>query len=88
VSDCSFRIPFSGDADALIRKARQAITGAGGSFEGDSASGRFTLSIIGKMDGNYRVDGDALHVVISKKPLMIACSRIEKELKNYLQQEL
>jgi hypothetical protein len=87
MSDCSFSIPFDGDPGSLITTARTAITEAGGRFSGDNASGEFSLSLIGTLKGSYSVEGQSLNIVISKKPAILSCGRIEKELKKYLQKE-
>ena len=84
---CQFSIPFEGDAIELTGKARTAITGAGGQFEGDDRVGQFSISTpVGKIAGKYTVSDDrqSLHVQIDDKPFFISCGQIEGQLKKSL----
>jgi hypothetical protein len=84
---CQFTIPFDGSAADLTGKARTAITGAGGNFEGDENVGQFSISTpVGKITGSYTVGDDrqALHVHIEDKPFFISCGQIEGQLKKSL----
>jgi len=85
---CDFTIPFEGNAADLTGKARKAITGAGGNFEGDDNTGNFSISTpVGKITGTYAIggDGQALQVHIEDKPFFISCSQIEGQLKKSLE---
>lgn len=83
---CDFSIPFSGDPQAMLAKARSAVQGRGGDFNGTADSGDFTVSIFGnKIVGNYTLAGQTLHVNITDKPFMVPCSAIESFLKGQLQ---
>lgn len=78
---CQFNIPFSGEAENLVSRARQAIEGAGGAFMGNSTEGNFRAKTpIGSIQGSYQVEGQQISLAITKKPLLLSCSRIEKEL--------
>jgi hypothetical protein len=84
---CQFIIPFEGNATDLTGKARTAITGAGGDFQGDDNAGQFSISTpVGKITGSYTVggEGQALHVRIEDKPFFISCGQIEGQLKKSL----
>jgi hypothetical protein len=86
---CQFTIPFEGNATELTGKARTAITGAGGNFEGDDNTGQFSIATpVGKISGSYTVSGDrqSLHVDIADKPFFITCGQIEGQLKKSLGQ--
>lgn len=82
---CQFRIPFSNSADHLMDRARQEITQASGSFEGDGSQGRFQVkTALGTIGGSYQVAGQEVLMVIEKKPFLLSCKRIEKELRGVI----
>lgn len=82
---CDFSIPFSGNADAVLAKARSAVQSQGGNFNGDASGGDFNVSVFGnKIVGNYTVNGQTLNINITDKPFMVPCSAIESFLKGQL----
>lgn len=82
---CDFLIPFSGDAESVLAKAKTAVQSQGGSFTGDSNSGDFNVSVFGnKIVGNYSVSGQTLNINITDKPFIVPCSAIESFLKGQL----
>ena len=82
---CDFSIPFSGNAEDVLAKAKKAVEGQGGNFTGDTSRGDFDVSVFGnKIVGNYAVNGQTLDVNITDKPFMVPCSAIEGFLKNQL----
>ena len=82
---CSFSVDFEESAEALAGRARQAISGAGGQFEGGAEDGCFTLaSPMGSVEGHYHIAGQTIHVTLSKKPRAVPCKRIEALLAAYL----
>jgi hypothetical protein len=82
---CNFKVPFSGAAADIVTKARTAIGGAGGNFNGDDNTGSFDISTMaGDVRGSYTVSGDALEVTITDKPIFLPCDMIEAQLKQYL----
>jgi hypothetical protein len=82
---CDFSLPFSGNPEDVLGKARKAVEGQGGNFSGDANGGNFDVSIFGnKIVGNYTVSGQTLHITITDKPFMVPCSAIEGFLKNQL----
>jgi len=82
---CNFKVPFSGNAADIITKARGAIGGAGGNFNGDAATGSFDISTMaGDVRGSYTVNGNTLEVNITDKPMFLPCDMIEAQLKQYL----
>ena len=65
--------------------AKNAIRGAGGEFEGNDETGEFRLSTpVGSVKGNFTIEDSTLVVNISDKPMFITCSKIEKEIRKYL----
>lgn len=82
---CDFSIPFSGNADAILAKARSTVQGQGGDFNGDTNSGEFNVSVFGnKIVGQYTVSEQTLNINITDKPFMVPCSAIESFLKGQL----
>lgn len=85
MSACNFVIPFSGNADDILSKAKSAIHGQGGNFNGDEKAGDFDVSIFGNLiKGSYTATGQNLNIVIDSKPFIVPCSTIESFLKNKL----
>ncbi|HET7896677.1 MAG TPA: hypothetical protein VFL47_03390 [Flavisolibacter sp.] len=82
---CDFSIPFSGNAEAVLAKARNAVQSQGGSFNGDTNSGDFHVSVFGnKIVGSYTVSEQTLNINITDKPFMVPCSAIENFLAGQL----
>lgn len=78
---CNFTIPFSGEAETIMNKAKKAVEGQGGNFTGDIVSGNFDVTLFGNtIAGSYSVNGQNLEVIISDKPFMIPCNAIESFL--------
>ena len=82
---CQFSIPFAGDALSLTKRANGEITRIGGVFRGDANSGIFRAKTpIGSVEGTYEVAGQEISLTISKKPFLLSCKRIEKELRGVI----
>lgn len=82
---CDFSLPFSGEPESVLAKARKAVEGQGGNFNGDTSRGDFHVSVFGnKIVGNYTVSGQTLNINITDKPFMVPCSAIEGFLKNQI----
>lgn len=78
---CQFNIPFSGDGESLIKRAKQELSKAGGTFNGDAAQGNFEVKTpVGSIEGNYNIAGQQIFISITDKPFFISCERIQKEL--------
>ena len=78
---CQFNLSISSDPTALIRRAKQEIERAGGSLNGDASQGTFQAKTpIGSIQGSYTVGDQQITLSIAKKPLLLSCKRIEKEL--------
>ncbi len=82
---CQFTIPFTGSGDALIARAKQEIENLGGSITGDSSTGNFKIETpIGTIVGSYSIISNEISIDIAKKPFLVSCSRIEKELRGVM----
>ncbi|MFN8244967.1 MAG: hypothetical protein U0T56_01100 [Ferruginibacter sp.] len=85
MSACEFSIPFSKPADEILNKIRSAIQSQGGQFEGDTASGKFSVEVFGNaIAGSYTSSGQTLNITIDEKPFLIPCSAIEGFLSKQL----
>ena len=82
---CNFNIPFSGSAQEVLNKARNAVQSQGGTFDGDTNAGNFHVSVFGNtIAGAYTVSGQVMEIVIDSKPFLLPCSAIEGFLKNQI----
>lgn len=82
---CQFSIPYSGDAESLLQRARQEIERAGGVLSGSITQGNFQAKTpIGSIQGTYQFAGEEIVLSIIKKPLLLTCKRIEKELRGVM----
>ena len=85
MADCNFSIPFSGEPQQVLNKARGAVQSQGGTLTGDDNSGQFHLSVFGStIAGQYKVEGNNLQIQVTDKPFMIPCSTIESFLSKQL----
>ena len=67
-----FSYPLEMGADLFLQKARKAAARYGARLTGDQQSGRFTGQ---GLEGEYRIDGQTLHLILSKKPVFISQSK-------------
>ncbi|RYZ22196.1 MAG: hypothetical protein EOO16_10045 [Chitinophagaceae bacterium] len=79
---CHFSLPISSDPQTALDKARKAVQSQGGTFNGDTSSGNFSVSVFGNtIAGNYNVNGANLVIDITEKPFLLPCPAIESYLK-------
>ena len=82
---CNFSFPFSGSAESVLDRARNAVQGQGGAFVGNQNSGTFQVSVFGSaIKGSYQVNGQVLNIKIDSKPFIVPCSTIEGFLRNQI----
>jgi hypothetical protein len=83
MSACNLSIPFSGESETILGKAKAAIESQQGIFTGDTNSGNFEVTVFGNtIRGNYIVSGQDLNITITHKPFLVPCSTIESFLKS------
>ncbi len=86
MSKCTIHIDFNTTADQLVSQAQAAIINAGGQFSGDTGSGDFGISTpLGSVKGTYTIVGQQIIILITDKPFLVSCNKIETELRRYLQ---
>lgn len=85
-ASCQFTLPFSGSAQDFVNKARQKVQGAGGTFNGNTSNGSFSvpIPIVGSVEGNYQINGQQVSINITKKPFVISCSAIESYVRSQI----
>ncbi len=83
---CKFSITFPGPKEPLLDNLRTAILQVNGTFEGDELGGVFRGNTpLGSFSGRYDIVDDDININIEDKPFLIGCSRIEKEIRDYLE---
>ena len=79
-----FDVPVPADLPAVIARVRALIVGQGGSFAGDQTAGRFAgPTPIGPVEGRYTVQGAAIRITITSKPMLAPCGAIETRIREY-----
>lgn len=82
---CQFSIEFSGAAEELLQKAKDGITQARGSFEGDTSQGSFKVPTpLGEIKGAYTIEASVITITVGDKPMLLGCGRIESELRKFM----
>lgn len=85
MADCNFTVPFSGNAEDVFNKVKNAIESQGGICNGDAQKGSFSIEVFGnKIAGDYAVSGNNLSILINEKPFFVPCATIENLLKSKL----
>jgi hypothetical protein len=85
MAKCNFNIDFTEPIETLIEKAKDVITSTGGTFEGDTVRGHYSIPTkLGKITGDYSVSGSSIAFAITDRPGLVGCNRIENELRKYL----
>ena len=83
MSACTFSIPFSGEAEIILKKAKAAVEGQDGNFTGDINSGNLEVTVFSNtIKANYNVSGQSFNLTITDKPFFVPCSTIESFLKS------
>ncbi len=81
----SFSVSFTGPATDTLAKARGAIEGAGGTFNGDDAKGDFIVQTpAGKVKGTYAISGQTFTVNVTDKPFIVPASAIESQVRKFV----
>jgi hypothetical protein len=79
--DCKpFHQSFTGSAQDLINKAQKEITKNGGTFNGNTSSGSFSVK---KIKGNYTISGQKITITIIDQDVY-PCSLIHDYIKAHI----
>ena len=85
MSKCIISIKVGEEHRELMNVAKKAIKKAGGDFSGDDTAGSFTIpTSIGKIAGDYTIEGSTFMLKVTHKPLLVPCKVIESEIKKYM----
>ena len=83
---CAFIITYPHSKEAAIQKLTDAVLSRAGIFKGDSTQGYFRVNTrVGIFEVKYMIDKDDITVNVLKKPVLISWKRIEKEVREYLE---
>ena len=82
--DCEFDIHYAMTPEELVEKAATGIKNQGGEFEGDTNSGSFSMRNPVIIRGNYTINGQVVHVAITKRPLVVPCNIIKNKLEELI----
>lgn len=79
-----FDIPIPTDLPGVLARVQSLVVGEGGQFAGDAAAGRFAgASPFGPIEGRYAVQGGAIRITITSKPMLAPCGAIEARIRQY-----
>ncbi len=79
-----FDIPIPADVHATLARVQELIVREGGRFSGDAVAGRFSgVSPVGPVEGRYTVQGAAIRITITNKPMLAPCAAIEARIRKY-----
>lgn len=85
MADCNFSLNIPGSAADIVTKIQSQIQRQGGSFNGNEASGSFSVKVLGSaIAGAYTIAGSQMDVVINDKPFFVGCGQIESFLQSQL----
>jgi len=79
-----FDVPVPDDLPGVIARLQVMIVSEGGQFVGDETAGRFSgTSPLGAIEGRYTVQGVAIRITITSKPMLAPCGAIEARIRKY-----
>ncbi|HKB02148.1 MAG TPA: hypothetical protein VKD90_08010 [Gemmataceae bacterium] len=79
-----FDVPVPVDLPGTIARVQALIVRQGGTFAGDATAGRFAgPTPVGPVEGRYTVQGEAIRITITSKPMMAPCGVIESRIRGY-----
>ena len=82
---CNFTQPFTGTPDTFVATLKAQVQNNGGTFNGDTSSGSFTVPVLGSdVEGTYTITGQDLNVIINKKPFFASCGAIQKFISSHI----
>jgi hypothetical protein len=82
MAKCNFDIQFDESKEKLVERAKNGITSKGGTFEGNTEIGMFSMPTpAGKVIASYTVNDNIISFEIIDKPFIVACNRIQDELR-------
>jgi hypothetical protein len=84
---CTFTLQHAGTPDTLYPVAKRQISSGGGSITGSPTSGSIAMpSAAGVIRLNYTASQGSIAVVVTDKPWVVSCAKIQSELAKILAQ--
>lgn len=84
---CTFTLQHAGTPDTLYPVAKRQISSGGGSITGSPTSGAIVMpSAAGVIRLNYTASQGSIAVVVTDKPWVVSCAKIQSELAKILAQ--
>lgn len=86
IMSCKIEINYPQPKEEAVQKLKDAILANNGTFNGNTTMGHFKVPTgIGLFEVQYTINGDLIKIDVLKKPLVISCEKIEKEIRQYLE---
>jgi hypothetical protein len=81
----TFKVALGEEISSVLKRVESAITGNGGTFQGDAEKGSFHgNSVMGPIRGEYcSLAGNEIRITITGKPFIVPYGMIESEIKKY-----
>ena len=76
----TFSIQINTEPEVLIAKAKQTASQHGAIFNGDSLFGNFRGHGVA---GEYKIEGETMHITISEKPFIAPWPMVESTVKAF-----
>ena len=85
MGQCQLTFQIKVPAAELLSQIQELANEHEGQLQGDEKSGHVFLHfILGSIEGDYTIEGNKLHLNITKKPFLIGCEIIGSTIKEYL----
>jgi hypothetical protein len=82
---CTFTTSVTGDINELYRQALLEMPKHDITFNGNVHGGDFSIrTVVGEIEGSFKVKGQIIEWIFTKKPIFIPCKAIETVLKKHL----
>ena len=82
---CQLTFQIQVPVEELLSQIQELAKEYEGQFKGDEKSGHVSLQlIVGSIEGDYTIEGNKLHLNITKKPFLIGCETIGSTIKGFL----
>ncbi|MBU2708221.1 hypothetical protein KCM76_19670 [Zooshikella marina] len=81
-----FKVAFNGQPQDIYNRVKAMIDGNGGTLEGDTQSGRFSVSVpvFGTVKGEYTIVGKEAVITVTERSPFLACQTIENFIRKNL----
>ena len=85
MGQCQLTFQIQVPAAELLSQIQELAKEHEGQLKGDEKSGHVSLQfILGSIEGDYTIEGNKLHLNITKKPFLIGCETIDFTIKEYI----